>query len=137
MDEAKIQETRAWLTKAVHDLESAEWLLARSDPLREAAAFHCQQTAEKALKAYLTWQDEPFEKTHSLVALVGKCLPLDTSFKELRNAATTLTPYAVALRYPGDLPELTEEEAQQAVDLAREVWEFVLERLPEEVQNDA
>ncbi|MBS1253404.1 MAG: hypothetical protein MAG451_02453 [Anaerolineales bacterium] len=50
MDEAKVQETRAWLTKAFHDLESAEWLLARSDPLREAAAFHCQQTAEKALK---------------------------------------------------------------------------------------
>lgn len=35
MDEAKVQETCAWLTKAVHDLESAEWLRARSDPLCE------------------------------------------------------------------------------------------------------
>ena len=130
MDEAKVQETRGWLSKALHDLHAADWLLARPDPLCEAAGFHCQQTAEKALKAYLTWRDEPFEKIHSLVALVAKCLPFDASFEELRTSATTLTPYAVALRYPGDMPQLTEGEAQEAVALAREVWDFVLERLP-------
>jgi HEPN domain-containing protein len=50
MDEATRLEIQAWLVKA-------------------------QQAAEKTLKAYLTWRDEPFEKTHSLVALVSKCLP--------------------------------------------------------------
>ena len=134
MDEAKLHEIRAWLAKAVHDLRSAEWLMARPDPLCDAAGFHCQQVAEKALKAYLTWRDEPFEKTHSLVALVAKCLQFDASFETLRAAATTLTPYAVASRYPGDLPELTEAEAQEALALAREVWDFVLERLPPEAR---
>ena len=134
MDEAKLHEIRAWLAKAVHDLRSAEWLVARPDPLCDAAGFHCQQVAEKALKAYLTWRDEPFEKTHSLVALVAKCLQFDASFETLRAAATTLTPYAVASRYPGDLPELTEAEAQEALALAREVWDFVLERLPPEAR---
>lgn len=134
MDEAKVHETRTWLAKALHDLRSGEWLLARPDPLCDAAGFHCQQVAEKALKAYLTWRDEPFEKTHSLVALVAKCLPFDVSFEALRAAATTLTPYAVASRYPGDLPELTEAEAQEALALAREVWDFVSERLPPEVR---
>jgi len=134
MDEAKADEIRAWLLKALHDLQSAEWLLARPDPLCGAAGFHCQQAGEKALKAYLTWRDEPFERTHSLVALIAMCLPFDASFETLRSAATTLTPYAVALRYPGDLPEPTEVEAQEALTLARAVWGLVLERLPPEVR---
>ena len=96
MDEAKLHEIHSWLAKAVHDLQSAEWLMARPDPLCNAAGFHCQQVAEKALKAYLTWRDEPFEKTHSLVALVGKCLPFDTSFEALRAAD------ALTARYPAE-----------------------------------
>jgi HEPN domain-containing protein len=134
MDEAKVQEIRAWLVKAVYDLRSVERLLAGPEPLCSPAGFHCQQAAEKTLKAYLTWRDEPFEKTHSLVALVAKCLALDPSFADLRTAATTLTPYAVDSRYPGDLPELTEAEAREALMLARQVWDFVLQRLPPETR---
>ncbi len=134
MDDAKADEIRTWLLKALHDLQSAEWLLVRPDPLCSAASFHCQQAGEKALKAYLTWCDEPFDRTHSLVALIAICLPFDASFGMLRSAATALTPYAVTLRYPGDLPELTEVEAQEALALARGVWDFVLKRLPTEVR---
>lgn len=133
MDEATILEIQAWLLKAQHDLESAEWLLARAIPLCSAASFHSQQAGEKVLKAYLTWRNEPLERTHSLVALIARCLPFDASFDTLRYAATTLTPYAVASRYPGDLPDLTEGEAQEALTLALEIWEFVLSRLPPEV----
>ena len=136
MDEAMLHEIRSWLDKALHDLRSAERLLAGPDPLCDAAGFHCQQVAEKALKAYLTLRDASFEKTHSLVALVAKCTEWDLTFEELRTAATTLTPYAVASRYPGDLPNLTEAEAQEALTLARQVWDFVLHRIPSEVQAD-
>jgi len=130
MDEAKSHEIRVWLTKARHDLKSAERLLTGIEPLCDAAGFHCQQAVEKALKAYLTWRDEPFEKTHSLVALVAQCLPFDTNFEALRAAATTLTPYAVASRYPGDIAELTEAEAREALTLARDAWDFLIARLP-------
>jgi HEPN domain-containing protein len=132
MKSPKIKEVQAWLAKAFHDLSSADWLLSSPDNLYNAVGFHCQQTAEKALKAYLVWQDEPFEKTHSLVALAGKCLRFDETFEELRQAATTLTPYAVTFRYPGDLPELTKEEADSALVYARQVLEFVYQRLPAE-----
>ena len=134
MDEAKRDEIRAWIAKASQDLGAAEWLLASPDPFYSPVGFHCQQAAEKVLKAYLTWRDEPFEKTHSLVALVGKCLPFDAAFQALRTATTTLTPYAITARYPGDLAELTETEAKEALELARQVKEFVLKRLPPEVQ---
>jgi HEPN domain len=39
------------------------------EPYLDTAVYHCQQAAEKALKAFLTARDIAFEKTHNLVAL--------------------------------------------------------------------
>ena len=130
MDKAKRMEIQAWLVKAHQDLRSAEWLMSSPDRLYNAVGFHSQQAAEKSIKAYLTWRDETFEKTHSLVALVSKCLTYDSTFQELRQAATLLTPFAVTFRYPGELPELTADEAEQAIALSRQVWKLILSLLP-------
>jgi HEPN domain-containing protein len=62
MDEAKRHEIRQWLIKAEHDLRSARRLLGDTPPLLDTAAYHCQQTAEKALKALLTLHDIPLPK---------------------------------------------------------------------------
>ena len=59
-------DTRAWLARARDDLRGAEIDLAASPPLLGDAAFHWQQAVEKALKAFLTWHDRPFRKTHDL-----------------------------------------------------------------------
>ena len=136
MDEAQRREIQAWLRKALLDLHSAEWLLQNPHGLYNAVGFHSQQAAEKAIKAYLTWQEDPFKKTHSLVALVSQSLQFDESFEDLREAATDLTPYAVAIRYPAELPELTHDEATESLHHARQIWEFVLKRLPQETHPD-
>ena len=47
----------------------------------------------------------------------------------LRVAAVTLTPYSVASRYPGDLATLSLADAEQALALTQQVWQFVLEKL--------
>ena len=120
------------VTKAHQDLLSANWLLSSPDALYNVVGFHSQQAAEKTLKGYLTWHEETFEKTHSLVALVGKCLSFDQNLNDLREAAVTLTPYAVSFRYPGDLPELTLQEAEIAYKLAQHVWDTLSEKLPPE-----
>ncbi len=54
MDEPTKQEVQQWLIKADHDLRSAQRLMAsdRDDPILDTAVYHCQQTAEKALKAF-------------------------------------------------------------------------------------
>ena len=130
----KVDEVLSWLKKARQDLDAAAWLLESPFALYSAVGFHCQQAAEKTLKAYLTWMDEPFEKTHSLVALVGMCLKFTPDFNELRAAATILTPYAISTRYPGDLPDISNQEASDALDLARKTWRFILDHLPEEAR---
>ena len=77
----------SWLEKAYQDLLAAEKLLMGSFPLTDIASFHAQQGAEKAIKAYLTWHDTVFPKTHSLVALVALCLQVEDDFNALRAAA--------------------------------------------------
>ena len=62
----ELDEVKEWLQKASKDLLSAEALLEHDPPIPETAAFHCQQTVEKALKAFLVWKGIPFEKVHSL-----------------------------------------------------------------------
>jgi HEPN domain-containing protein len=133
MTDLKLEEVRSWLVKAKQDLDAATWLLESPYILYGAVGFHCQQTAEKTLKAYLTLHDQPFEKVHSLVVLVGLCLKLSPDFEELRNAAVTLTPYAVLTRYPGDLPDITSQEARTAVELANQIWDFISTKLPQTV----
>lgn len=77
--------TRQRLGKAERDLLAAERALSGDVPLRDVAAFHLQQSAEKALKAYLTWHDQPFRRTHDLLFLVGACETLDSGFAKLRS----------------------------------------------------
>jgi len=134
MTDPKLDEVHSWLIKAQQDLDASAWLLESPQALYGAAGFHCQQAAEKALKAYLTWHEQPFEKIHSLVALVGMCLKFSSSFDALRTAATNLTPFAVTTRYPGNLPDISAQEAREALDQARQIWNFVLARLPKQAQ---
>ena len=70
-DAVRAADARAWLEKADLDLRSARADLVASPPISADALFHCQQSSEKALKAFLTWHDRPFRKTHDLVELGG------------------------------------------------------------------
>ena len=53
MDEAKAELIRSWLTKASHDLAAAAILGTGDSAILDVAVYHCQQAAEKAVKAFL------------------------------------------------------------------------------------
>ena len=97
--------------------------------------FHAQQAAEKAMKGYLSWHDQPFRKTHDLAEVGRQCIAIDASFEPLLRRAERLSVYAWAFRYPGDAEDPTVEEAQGALAVAREVVEAMLVRLPEEIRT--
>ena len=134
-DPVLVAETKAWLHKATLDLRAAEHDLTASPPLFADAVFHCQQAVEKALKAFLMWHNIPFRKTHSLEELGEQCLDLDQTIKSLIDRAVPLTEYAWKFRYPGEPEEPSREEAQEALELAREMFEAVIGRLPEETRR--
>lgn len=130
MDEATINEVRQWLHKADHDLRSAARLMSGDDePLLDTAVYHCQQAAEKALKAYLTAHAVVFSKIHLLSPILSLCADIDSSFVQLSDAAELLTPLATEFRYPGDIMDPDPSDAKEAYEAAVHVVQFVSSRL--------
>lgn len=134
LDEARVDETVAWLRKAQGDLRAARVDLAAESALTEDALFHCQQAVEKTLKGFLTWHDQPFRKTHSLVELGMQCVDVEPSIEELLREAARLSEYATKYRYPGEATAATAKEATEALRLADDVFEQVRARLPAEIR---
>jgi len=128
------EEVRSWLRKASSDLLSARILVEHSPLVLGPAAFHCQQAAEKTVKAFLVWRSVTFEKVHSLVYLMDLCEAEEPGFASLREETESLSSYAVEIRYPGDAPEVSLEEAHQALAAAEALWDFVLDLLPRELR---
>jgi HEPN domain-containing protein len=136
-DPVRVADTRAWLEKAEQDLRSAKADLAVEPPILGDAVFHCQQAVEKTLKAFLTWHDRPFRKTHDLGELGGSCVALDVELEPLLRQAAPLTEYAWKFRYPGDLSFPTAAECEAALTLALQVVRTISDRLPPEARITA
>ena len=60
---------------------------------------------------------------------------LAETLKQQVDATVPLTKYAWKFRYPGDPDEPAHEEAEQALALAREVFDGVLVRVPPEARQ--
>jgi HEPN domain-containing protein len=123
-DSPKAALVHQWLSKARRDLDQAD-RAAQPPPFLDDVVFHCQQAAEKALKAFLIWHDRAFRKTHNLQELVQQCAEILPELSELRDVAVTLTPFAWEYRYPGDFLEPTPEAAAEARALATRCVEVV------------
>jgi HEPN domain-containing protein len=126
----RLDDTKLWLRHAADDLEAAEFLSTDRRHVK-TALYHCQQCAEKALKAFLVWHDRTFKKTHDLRTIGQQCVALDATLSPIAKRATELTKFAWTFRYPGEPAEPTPEEAQAKLALAREVYEAILHRVPE------
>lgn len=122
--------TSEWVSKAEGDFRSAQALLFQIEiPEIDTACFHCQQCAEKYVKAYLTEQDVDFPRNHDLQRLLELCLSLDDSFEKLRAPLRRLENYSVVIRYPGLTVPL--EMAHEAHKNASKVRNFIRKKLGE------
>ena len=128
-------ETRGWLAKAALDLRAGDHSFTAVPPLVDDIVFHAQQAAEKCFKAFLTWHQVPFRKTHSLEELGEQCLAIDASLRGTVDRAVPLTEYAWKFRYPAEVATPTEDEARAALSDARAVSDAVLARLPPDLQS--
>jgi len=133
-DPAKAVEVREWLTRAEADLRAASVLLRADPPLLPAALFHCQQAAEKSMKALLVWNDVVFRRTHDLGEIGRQCTALDPTIEPLCRRADELTVFAWIFRYPGSPDTPDHSEATDALALAQDVVNTVLSRLPADVR---
>jgi len=114
---------RAWLEKSDSDLNAASWIVDGPGPF-DTACFHAQQATEKALKAFLAYNEGPIPRTHDLDELQRFCL----EYHDLREISeldlAQLTDFAVASRYDLEFwPEL--DTALEAIAIAENVVQIV------------
>jgi HEPN domain-containing protein len=113
--------TAEWVAKAEADWQGVRKLARAKPPLLDLACFHCQQTAEKYMKALLQEQGLVIPYTHDLEILFGLLLPHYPDIKRCRRGLDQLSRYAGAYRYPGmhaDLRNLN--AATRRTELIRE-----------------
>ena len=130
--EAKRLVVAEWMEHSSKDLESARKLL-RVYGWPTAIAFHCQQAAEKALKALLIAHGVDFRKTHDLTELMEACQALPNVEVAFIEDADVLSAFAVETRYPGPTVPVTRDEAESAIAKAEQVIEWVKSYLPGDV----
>jgi HEPN domain-containing protein len=131
--DAKRRLVKSWLNKARRDLLSAKRLARGSEPYFDTAIYHCQQSAEKAIKGWLIYHDLSFEKIHDLRSLVTLAVKINPDFTNWFDAAEQITPYATAYRYPGEILEPDEDEFKVALKITEKFYEYICSILPPEV----
>ena len=116
-----------WIEKAEHDLIAALILIDANPIILDIACFHCQQSIEKYLKAFLIYNNQEFIFTHNLDYLAQQCAIFDAAFVKIDMKNINL--YAVRARYPHDYnaPELS--EAKDYYVIAKEIKVLVLSKI--------
>ena len=113
-----------WLRYAHNDLVVAKHCIEDMHPKQsEIASYHCQQCAEKALKAFLIYKDIDPPKIHDLKVLCKICQDIDASFAGIASQCAHLTPYGVTVRYPDELSP-NEDMVKLAINEAQQVYEL-------------
>lgn len=124
-----------WLQFSRRDLQAAKVLFSTQDEsMNRTIGFLCQQSAEKAMKAYLSHHKVKFGKIHDLQVLGNEVVKISPSVKGLMIRAVSLTPYAVEFRYPesADKP-VTTDQIKSAIGLA----EFILQGMIDLMEKES
>ena len=115
---ANKQSAIQWLTKAYHDLSSAQVLYA-ADHYTDTIANDLEQSIEKMLKSFLAYNNEPIRKTHDLVELsklVEGHIHFEPAEMDLLDIATA---YYTQDRYPGPVALPSGEQIEKVLDFTQ------------------
>lgn len=112
-------EAKRWLAQAEAEFKDAVDLMKRGRYY--LSLFLCQQSVEKALKAFIYLKEEEPIFSHSVAVLLKVAISMDADFEPLRGAKR-LDDYYIPTRYPNGLPG---EIPSQYYDDLKEVEEAV------------
>jgi HEPN domain-containing protein len=117
-----------WLAFGDDDIRVAEHSLLLYPVPQELVCYHCEQAAEKYLKAFLISKDVNPPKTHDLQMLCKLCEGQDSRFAALSTDCADLTKYGVRARYPFEM-EIEDSDVKRAIAEAKNVIGMVSNRL--------
>ena len=118
-----------WLTKSKIDLDAAILLRDHGHDL-SLVAFHSQQCAEKALKAFALAKIGCLVAGHSLLILIKQACQIDSDFEEQKKNCAFLNQYYIETRYPADVPfAVSLAEANECIQIAENILKLVKRKL--------
>lgn len=124
---APIEIVKAWIDKADHDLGSAKIIFLHIPEYFDTIAFHCQQATEKYIKAILIYKEIDFDRSHDLFYLL-ELLSVDITVPEDKfRKAQLINGFSVQIRYPNKIAHMSKEELEEAINIAQEFRNYVLE----------
>ena len=133
MKKSKVYEAKRWFLQVQRDLDDAKFNL--SGERFNVACFLAQQSAEKAMKAYLIFKGVDFVWGHSVTDLCEDAKKFDFEFQTIERACKSLDKFYIPTRYPDALPggipseAFDKSDAEKAISLAVEVLKFVEKKL--------
>ena len=124
-----IMDVKEWIRYAQDDYDCAVTIAKTNNPYApRIVCNHCQQSAEKILKAYMIVKEGTRIKTHDLGILSERCKRYALDFDGLDTACSILDMYIINSRYPSGM-KLTESDMNQALNQARKILEFTESKL--------
>ncbi|MFA4817485.1 MAG: HEPN domain-containing protein [Parcubacteria group bacterium] len=114
-----------WFRKADEDELNIKSILKHKDGTPAAACFLAQQMAEKYLKGLLIFAKNDLLKIHDLVKLAEVLSESFPDISAIHDEASMLSGFYIEARYPGDFPEFSWAEAEEAYESAKIIKKFV------------
>ncbi len=125
-----------WLDRAGEDILAAG-ALSRNDRCYNAAAFHCQQAIEKALKAYILLKSGELADGHNLPWLCKRAMRYDSRFTEWLDESASLNKCYIETRYPADLaPGLDYGRVTVYYSMAKAMYRFICEEVDATLESN-
>ena len=109
------EEIKKWMEQAMEDYSTAKFNF--DGEKYKSAAFWCQQSIEKTLKALLIKKTNNFPKIHDLTRLAK----LNEAPIKIIELCAKINPAYIASRYPDSPKKYTEEECEQIIKYCAEV----------------
>lgn len=117
------QEAKNWWLQAAKDFDAAKYNLKGNRFY--LAAFMCQQSVEKAIKALIIQRTEDFPKIHDLTKLAKMVnAPL-----EMLELCAKINPAYIASRYPDTAKKYSKKECNELLKYAKKVLEWIKKNL--------
>ena len=132
---SEIDIAKEWLQIAYDDYDSAKFLYDNKIPKPlEIICYHCQQSAEKSLKAFICANDIDIPKTHEVKRICKQCSEIDDAFTILLDDCEELEVYATETRYPLRI-EIDDTHAERALKQALTIYELASVKTKQVFEN--
>jgi len=116
-----------WMRLARDDMATVSLLMTEHRKRVEIILYHCQQTAEKSLKAFLINSNVWIGNTHDLILLLKECAKINPSFnfKRMINHCAFLNRITPSVKYADLSISLDTSHIPRAINSAKRVYDLV------------